>query len=275
MQEEVTMFKAYWGMSRDPFTKEIDIKDAYVTEDFKQASERTEHLKKYPGIGVFTGRSGCGKSLSMRAFVEGLNPNLYKWVYTPLANISESEFFRIIASGFGLEPSYRRGDNIKRINERMSQLFREQKITPVILIDEAQCIKSSGFIQSLQALMNFEMDSRDYGIMVLSGQNGLNNTLGLGLNDAFEQRIVVNYDFQGITREETTGYVQSRMKLADASPEIFDPAAVEAAYSCCKGSIRVLNQILKTALMIGCNEKARTVSNDMIRLAANEVSILK
>ena len=268
------MFRAYWNMSKNPFTKEINARDVYKCEDLVQLEERLQHLCKYPGIAVITAYPGSGKTLGIRIFTEGLNPNLYKIIYMKITNVSEPEFFRMLAEKFGLEPSYRKGDNIGKISERMKKLCRDQKIMPVIIIDDAQGIKkSSSYFLSFQEMMNFEMDSRNYGILILSGHPVLNDTLSLEINEAFNQRIVVNYDFQGLSESETREYVRSRMLLADVSPEIFDPAALVALHECCGKSVRRLNRLCKTALLIGANEHAKTVTADMVRKAAAEVSL--
>ena len=276
MQKEGrTMFKAYWGMSCNPFTKEVEAKNVFDSEDIKQIRERLDHLKKYPGIAVITGSSGEGKTLGVRCFAEGLNPNLYRHIYQKISNISETELFRMIASSLGLDPAYRKGDNIANINERMTKMARDQKIMPVIIIDEAQAFKrGSTVFQSLQEMMNFEMDSRDYGILILIGHPNLNNTLSLEINESFNQRITVSYDMQGLSEEEVREYVHSRMRLADAVPEVFDPAALIALHDCCQRSVRRLNRLCKTALIIGANNKAKTISSDIVREASQEVSLL-
>ena len=270
------MFKAYWGMSKNPFTKEIDVKDVFISEDIKQVTERLGHMCKYPGIAIITAYPGSGKTLGIRIFASGLNPNLYKVVYIKITNVSEAEFFRMLAEKLGLQPCFRKGDNIAKINERMRKLARDQKVMPVIIVDEAQGIrKGSGYFLSFQEMMNFEMDSRNYGILVLSGHPILNDTLSLEVNEAFNQRIVVNYDFQGMSEEEVGEYVRSRMLLADATPEVFDRAAVTALYDCCQKSVRRLNRLCRTALLIGANEKSRTITASIVREAASEISLIQ
>ena len=269
------MFKAYWGMSRDPFTKEIDVKDAYMSEDIRQVRQRLEHVRRYPGIAVITAYPGSGKTLGIRLFTSSLNPNMYKVIYMKISNVSETEFFRMLAARLGLEPSYRKGDNIEKINERMAKLARDQKVMPVIIVDDAQGIKKgSSYFLSFQEMMNFDMDSRNYGILILSGHPVLNDTLSLEVNEAFNQRIVVNYDLQGLSEEEVREYIRTRMLLADASPEVFDPAAVTALFECCQKSVRRLNRMCRTALLVGANRQAKTVTADMVREAAAEVSLL-
>lgn len=267
------MYRAYWGMEFNPFDKEISEKQFYHGTDYNEMMKRLEYLKNVCGIGLFTGLAGTGKTVCQRAFVTSLNPNLYKVVYLPMTTISTSEFYRDLASGLGLDPCYRKIENFRNIQERIRSMYKEQKTTLVILIDEAQYL-SRAILADLKLLMNFEMDSRNYAVLVLSGQPTLNQTLTMQIHEALRQRIVINYNMQGLTPQEVTDYVRDRMKQCGVTQEIFDTAALEAAYGCCGGSIRRLNSLIHKALMIGCEQKQRTIGIQSIMDAANEIDLI-
>lgn len=269
----VLMYRAYWGMEFNPFDKEISEKHFYHGTDYNEMMKRLEYLKNVRGIGLFTGLSGTGKTVCQRAFVSSLNPNLYKVVYLPMTTISTNEFYRDLASGLGIDPCYRKIENFRNIQERICRMYKEQKTTLVILIDEAQYL-SRAILADLKLLMNFEMDSRNYAVLVLSGQPTLNQTLTMQIHEALRQRIVINYNMQGFTPEEVIDYVRDRMKQCGVTQEIFDTAALEAAYGCCGGSIRRLNDLIHKALMIGCEQKLRTINTQSIMDAANEIDLI-
>jgi len=75
------MYRAYWGMELNPFDKEIPEKQFFKSNDFNEMTKRLEYLKNVKGIGLFTGLPGTGKTACCRAFVNGLNPSLYKVAY--------------------------------------------------------------------------------------------------------------------------------------------------------------------------------------------------
>jgi len=267
------MYRAYWGMEFNPFDKEISEKQFYQGTDFIEMMKRLEYLRNVRGIGLFTGLPGTGKTACQRAFVKALNPNLYKVVYLPMTTISASEFYRDLAAGLGLEPQYRKIENFRSIQERIRCMYKEQKTTLVIMIDEAQYLNRA-ILADLKLLMNFEMDSQNYAILVLSGQPTLNNTLSMQINEALRQRIVINYNMQGLLALEVADYTRDRMKLCGVTQEIFDTAALEAAYGCCGGSIRRLNSLLHRALIIGCEQKSRTIRTEIIMDASNEIELV-
>jgi len=192
--EEKIMYKTYWGMEFNPFDKGIKEKDYYKTADFIESSKRLEYLKNIKGIGLFTGLPGTGKTYSLKSFVHNLNPSLYKVIYMQLTTISTNEFYKSLALALGLEPSYRKIDNYRKIQERIMALYKDQKTTLIIIIDEAQYLSRS-ILADLKLLMNFEMDSKNYAALILAGQPTLNNVLSLQIHEALKQRIVINYNF--------------------------------------------------------------------------------
>lgn len=267
------MYKAYWGMEFNPFDKEIKESQYYKGEDYREAMKRLEYLKNIRGIGLFTGLPGTGKTYTMKSFVNSLNPSLFKVIYIPMTTISTNEFYKDLASGLGLEPCYRKIDNYRNIQERIRALYKDQKITLLILIDEAQYLNRS-ILADLKLLMNFDMDSKNYAMLILTGQPVLNNILSMQIHEALKQRIVINYTYQGLSQNEVKEYVESRMKLCGIAHPIFEENTLEAAYGSCNGSIRKLNNIIHKALIIGCEQKVRMITSDILMDAANEIELL-
>ena len=59
-----------------------------------------------------------------------------------------------------------------------------------------------------------------------------------------------------------------------SDPDIFDDAALAAAHGVSGGSIRRLNSVIVNALTIGAQQQSRCVDAEMVRSAAEELSIL-
>jgi len=75
------MYTAFYSLSKDPFTKEIEPADAFRYNDFIQASNRLEFLKTSRGFGVITGEPDFGKTFVLNCFLSSLNPSLFKAIY--------------------------------------------------------------------------------------------------------------------------------------------------------------------------------------------------
>ena len=241
------MYESYFGMKLNPFKKDIDIKNTYEFNDFKEVQNRLKYLLNNKGIGLITGTSGKGKTYGVKYFVKNLNPNLYKIVYLSLSTVTVLEFYRSFCIGLGIEPPYKKIDMFNQIQERLKTLVKDRRITPIIICDE---------------------------VLILVGQPMLNDVLSRNVHEALHQRIIVNYMYMGIEFEEVKKYIIDRCNLAEISSEIFDENAIKALASNCNGSTRYLNNLIDKSLMICCNQKNQTVTNEIVMLAANDLSLV-
>jgi len=271
--EEAIMYKTYWGMEFNPFDKEQKGSDYYHGTDFEEAGRRLEHLKNVKGIGLFTGQSGYGKTCAVRNFVECLNKNLYQVIYIQLTTVGVNDFYRELSLSLGLDPCYRKADNFRQIQDRISTLYREQRVTPVLWIDEAQYLHHS-ILTDLKLIMNFEMDSRNYAVMILSGLPSVCSTLAMRIHESLCQRIVINYTFSGITQEQVREYIRSRLELCGVSRNILEEAVYEVVGSYSGGSIRKLDHLMHKALMLGCSKKTAMLDKETVMEAISEAELM-
>ncbi len=64
-------------------------------------------------------------------------------------------------------------------------------------MDEANYINNA-ILNDLNPLFNFDMDSRDQAVVLLAGLPKLNDTLSLAVHEPLRQRIVMNYNLEGM-----------------------------------------------------------------------------
>lgn len=268
----VKMFRQFYGMTMNPFEKGIKEKDAYITNDLKEMLSRLDYLNETRGIGLFTASPGSGKTFALRCFTKKINPNLTKVIYLCFTTVTTTEFYRQFCIALGIEPSSRKSDMFKSIKDYMENMSTDKRVHYILVWDEAQYLNND-ILKDLKLLMNFSMDSKDCFSLVLIGQPMLNNILGKQIHEALKQRIVINYNFEGLSEEEALEYIRSRLSLAGASSEIFDNNALLAAYRSCAGSIRRLNMILTKTLIIGAQHEKTKIDTDIIMAAANEISL--
>ena len=120
-----------------------------------------------------------------------------------------------MAKELGLEVCHKKNDNYRNIQAEITRQALEKRITPVIIIDEANYINNA-ILNDLKMLFNFEMDSRDRAVVLLVGLPQLNNTLRLSANEPLRQRITMNYNIDSLTKEETLAYISSKLAGANA-----------------------------------------------------------
>lgn len=267
------MIETYFGMKCNPFKKGFDQKKKFEFNDFKEMQARLDYLLKTKGIGLFTGNSGFGKTYAIKYFVDHLNIGLYKPVYLTLSTLTVMDFYKGLCIGLGITARHRKIDMFKQIQDTIKNYVKDRKITPVIILDEAQYLRTD-ILNDLKMILNFDIDSKDYVTLILVGQPTLNDTLSRNNHEALKQRIVVNYTFVGLDIKEVEDYLRDRLRLAGMNENIFEEGAIKAIASNCNGSTRKLNSIVENCLMI-CEQKGENiVTTEIAMLAENELNLI-
>lgn len=117
------------------------------------------------------------------------------------------------------------------------------------------------------------MDSRDRAVILLAGLPNLNSTLSLGIHEPLRQRIVMNYNLDGITKEEGRNYISDKLKGAGCNQTIFDDAAIEAILNAADGTPRLINKYCNASLLIGDSNKADLITTDIVMQAVNDCEL--
>ena len=176
-----------------------------------------------------------------------------------------NDFYRNFAASLGAQSSYRKAENFHIIQEEINRLALDKKKTPVIIIDEANYIKNA-VLNDLKILFNFEMDSRDRAVILLVGLPQLNNTLQLSIHEPLRQRIIMNHNVDGYSKEEGRAYIEWKLKKAGCTVPVFDDAAIE-------GTARVISKLCNASLVIGHSQSANRITADIVMQAINDSTL--
>lgn len=266
------MYRAFYSLSRKPFTKEIETKHLFPSKSFTELMARLNYLKDSRGIGVVVGEPGAGKTSVLRSFALSLNPSLYKVIYFPLSTGTVMDFYRGLCYGLGEEPTFRKVDLFKQIQEGVTSLFYEKKITPVFILDEMQ-LSNNKFLNDLSILFNFTMDSDNPFILVLAGLPYLLDRLALSHNQSLNQRIIMRYKVTPLDKEEVKNYILHHLELAGAKFEIFSPQAVEAIATRSRGWPRLINNLATNCLLYGCQKRLECIDEEAVIKSAQEAGL--
>ena len=267
------MIETYFGMKCNPFKKGFEQKNKFEFVDFKEMQARLDYLLKTKGIGLFTGNPGYGKTYAIKYFVEHLNIGLYKPIYLSLSTLTVLDFYKSLCIGLGLNAKHRKIDMFRQIQDTIKTYVKDRKITPIIILDEAQYLRTD-ILNDLKMILNFDIDSKDYVVLILVGQPTLNDMLSRISHEALKQRIVVNYTFIGLGEKEVEEYLKNRLKIAGMNENMFEEGAIKAISNNCNGSTRKLNSLIENSLMI-CEQKGENiVTTEIAMLADNELNLI-
>ena len=123
------------------------------------------------------------------------------------------DLYKSIAWELGLSTERNRAALFKQIRTEVSRLCAENRVKPVLIIDEAHHLRTD-LLEDMRLLTNYAMDSENRLTVVLVGHPELRRRMGMAALDALAQRIVVRANVRGIARDEMGAYLAHRLKLA-------------------------------------------------------------
>jgi len=193
-----------------------------------------------PGTGtriwVFLSASpGTGKTSAIRRYLTSLPPSLFQSVYFPLATPHSSR----IHSRTGSVPGRRaqlpeRRKHQEDPKSHSQPLLRRGGLPPVIVLDELH-LASTAVLSELRLIFNFNMDSENPFIVILAGQPALRVVLSYNIHTPLRQRIALVHTMRGLAKEETSKYIESRLKMAGCTEPLFSESACAAIHSITNG----------------------------------------
>ncbi len=261
-------FIHYFGMEFNPFEKNNSLM-LTDTSDHKEMIHRLNFLTNSKGIGTFYGAPGLGKTTTLRKYVSSLNPMQYKVIYLQLTTITVHEFYRQLAEELGITAENKKLSNFKSIQHEITRLQKEKKITPVIILDEAQYLKTEVLLD-LKLLLNFEMDSINRVVLILNGTPTLASVLNKPIHEALRQRVIISYDYKGITLEELKMYIKNKLQEAKCEIDIMTEQAYSAILNCSNLSLRTVNDLMTKCLMILANARTNNITTDIVMMANDD-----
>jgi len=268
------MYLSYYGLESNLFNKEISSEVAYKSKDYNNVINRLNYLKEIKGIGLITGTPGLGKTYTLRCFLDSLNKDMYKVIYVSPTNLGKFEFFGNVAKQLNINVGACYKDELyENIQKEIKRLYKEQRVNVIVVIDDAQNLNPK-IIKDLKILFDFQMDSKDYTTIILCGHEELRRELSKIDYEAIRQRIVINYKFQGLEREEVKEYIETRLELSKQSQEIFTLPALNGLYNASKGNPRRLNSLVINCLMIGYQNEKVKIDEEIVMLAKREIDFM-
>lgn len=261
------MIKAFFGFTHFPFKKEVD--KIFFSRQLLYLQKRCAHFIETQGIALLTGEIGSGKTTFMRDFLNSLNDNSYKPFYLSQTVRGSRSFFRLLAAALGLLPKFFIEDVTAQVKTELKDLFRKQKLRPILVIDEAQNLSDS-VLEEIRLLTNFRMDSKNYFSIFLLGHPILKARLKLSPYAALKQRLSFSYHLTGLEQDEVEPYLTQRLKLAGRTKPVFTAEAIILLFNYSKGLPRVINTLAHEALFQAASQEKTMVDEKLIENIVQE-----
>ena len=257
------MYLEYWGLKEKPFENTPDPRFLYYSREHREAMLTLQYaVTENKGAAMLTGDYGCGKTLVVRALIEGLDPQRFEVGLVVNPPPSGEELLEEVLYQLGFEGrSDGRMEIMRNIEELLYRNFQKDKITTVF-IDEAQLIRDELTFEQIRLLLNYQLNDRFLLTVVLVGQPELKPMVQR--IPQLEQRVGLRSHLGPLGPEDTKGLILHRLAVAGCDREIFSEEAISLIYQHTGGIPRKIVNICDLALLTGFIRKTGQVGADLI-----------
>src|SRR6188472_1247147 len=258
------MYERFYQLRERPFALSPDPEYLYPSRVHQEALSYLRYgLESQAGFVVITGEIGSGKTTLLQTLLRSLDSEttVGRIVNTML---EPRELLETILIDFGLDPA---GKSKPLLLRDLSQYLVDQRLAGrlvLLVIDEAQNLGLPS-LEELRMLSNLETEKSKLLQIVLVGQPNLRDKLATPELEQLRQRITVSYHLAPLDEDETTNYINYRLRRASVgAPLEFPPEATSLIHARSRGVPRIVNIICDAALVFGYAEERREIDRGLI-----------
>jgi general secretion pathway protein A len=267
------MYLASFGLAEKPFAITPDPRYLYLgTQHADALAHLVYGINDAGGFIQLTGEVGTGKTTTIRSLL-ARSPHNADIALIINPRLSPLEFLQAICEELGLEvPAGAVGNGKELVDLLNRQLLRIHAAgrRAVLIVDEAQNLTVE-VLEQVRLLTNLETDSQKLLQIILIGQPELRELLSRNDLRQLAQRVTARCHLQPLARADTAAYVRHRLRVAGATSDIFNAAALTEVHRLSGGVPRVINVICDRALLGAYTEDRHEVDAALVRRAAGEV----
>jgi general secretion pathway protein A len=266
------MYEQFYGLKEKPFEITPDPRFLYMSEQHREAyAHLTYALNESKGFTVITGEVGTGKTTLIQMLLARLDGHTRTaHLFNP--KLSTRDFLNYICHDLGLktEGLTTKGELLTLLHSFLLECYaRKERV--VLVIDEAQTLTPK-LLEEVRLLTNLETPKSKLLQVILMGQPELDKILSDQRFRQLKQRISVRYHLKPLNRDETSEYIEKRLKVAGARDcHLFDDGAIREIYKRSSGIPRLINVLCDNALVTGYVEEKRPIDKQIVRDVAKDM----
>ena len=256
----------FYNLKYEPFANTPDPKFYFNSPQHAIAREYLMHAAQGArGLAVILGEIGTGKTTLARKILSELyTAGGYQvglvilthsdfapgWLYTRIANLLG---LKNLASSTT--------EIIAHITQRLYEIHEQDEKT-IIIIDEANKIKSPEILEDIRGLLNLEIADTRLISFIMSGLPELEPLLAS--NHPLYQRIAIKVKLKPMGSDTIKAYISHRLGIAGATREIISEKATDLVCRYSDGRPRIVNTVCDNALLEGYVQNKEYIEEDIV-----------
>jgi general secretion pathway protein A len=268
------MYTSFFGLNEKPFSITPDPRYLFMSERHGEALAHLVYgVTESGGFVQLTGEVGTGKTTLVRTLLLNRMPDNADVAVVLNPQITANEFLLTICEELGIDVPAQT-DSVKALTDALNHHLlngHAEGRRTILVVDEAQNL-APAVLEQVRLLTNLETAKQKLLQIILIGQPELRELLSRNDLRQLAQRITGRYHLEPLTREETSQYVEHRLRVAGALGEVIDSKARNEVFRLSAGVPRLINVICDRALLGAYAQESRIITKRLIRQAAAEVS---
>jgi general secretion pathway protein A len=265
------VYERYFQLRERPFALSPDPEYLYPSKVHSEALSYLRYgVEGHAGFVVITGEIGSGKTTMLQSLLGRLDRNI---TVARIVNtmLDSRELLDAIVLDFGIDPT---GMSKPVLLHRLAEFLVAQRQAgrlTLLVIDEAQNL-SLPALEEIRMLSNLETEKSKLIQIIMIGQPELREKLSLPHLQQLRQRITVSYHLQPLDADETSAYVNHRLRRAAVGPPVEFPRDVtDVIHQRSRGVPRIINVIADATLLFAYGVDRRNIEIGITQEALAEL----
>lgn len=266
------MYAEFYGLRALPFQLTPDRRFFYPSQMHKRAlAYLTYGLQKSEGFVLITGDVGTGKTILVDYLLSQIDTEHYLTSKLVTTQMGPDDTLRMVASGFGLDPTGAQKSTIIRQLEKFFTEARRRRVSPVIIVDEVQNLPRAS-LEELRMLSNCRCEDTPLVQTFLLGQTQFRDILARGALEQIKQRVVASSHLRPLTADEMRNYVEHRLHTVGwADNPIISQDVFSLVYTETGGIPRRINMVFDRLFLLGYVEERHEIGADLVEIVMREL----
>jgi general secretion pathway protein A len=264
----------FFQLKENPFSIAIDSRFFYNSQQHAEALVRLNYaVENVKGLAVVVGDVGTGKTTLATRFLEELETGAYEAALLIVlhAGVTSEWMMRKVALQMEIAaPAESKTDLLTQLGKRLEEVAESGK-KAVVLIDEAQMLRSQELMEDFRGLLNIEMNGHKLVTFVLFGLPELDQVLAL--DRPLHQRVAVRYELTALNSPGTEAYINYRLLIAGCQGGLFKPDTFPLICHYSKGIPRLINTLCDNALLEAYLRKQERIEMSLVHEVAEDLKL--
>jgi general secretion pathway protein A len=268
------MYKEFYGLRANPFNVNPDPRYLFLTRHTEEALAcLTYGIQTRKGFVLLTGEVGTGKTTLINKLLEWLRLQQVATAFVFNSRLNTPQFLDYMMADFGIPcDSKAKSQVLLRLYNWLLDRYRTGE-TAVLIVDEGQNL-SEEVLEEIRMLTNLETFTEKLLQIILVGQPELEQKLKQPQLRQLRQRLTLRARTYPFTREETTAYVQQRLRVAGwDGQQLFAPEALAAIHRYAAGIPRLINLLCEHCLVSGFVDQQKVIAPGVVETVARDFDL--